>query len=452
MTSVKIFKVDKKILNNLTPSERKTLPFLVEAAKKVDKVYRFQENSAYIGANFYPHDATKEEIKEAARKDSRIFSPFTIIKRDNAGKLIAVDYHLEFARLLAPVIELLGQAAKYCQNKSFKKYLKALALVLANGKYQTADAAWLAVKNSNLDITIGPYERYVDRLFFIKRAYQASVAIIDRSKTQKSRSIRDILYTTTGYRPHRITPPSIVDVQVQQCILLSGFLGRALFSRQHLPSDPETTEKYGSRIIEYLSVVDYKFDKLLYPIFNAIFETRFKASYTKDLLRAGNYYYVLLTAIAQQLHRYRNSRSRLKELFPVLDEANSVASGITHAKHLVLKGVIDQKELEAIIIAQICWIFSEWILFKKTNIREDYLRGDVLTLNFLIREGALREKEGISWPNFAKIFFEMENLAIKFVRFLEEGEYIEAQEFLSKYLSYEPFKAFEKRLLNIKPL
>src|SRR3989338_6744928 len=90
--------------------------------------------------------------------------------------------------------------------------------------------------------------------------------------------------------------------------------------------------------------------------------------------------------------------------------------------------VIFQKELEAIMINQICWIFSEWVLFKKTNIREDYLKGDALTLNFLIKQGALQEKEGISWPNFAKMFFEMENLATIFTRFLEEGTYMEASE------------------------
>ena len=161
---------------------------------------------------------------------------------------------------------------------------------------------------------------------------------------------------------------------------------------------------------------------------------------------------MLLSAIAQQLHRYRGSRQRLKELFPVFDEANCVVSGIQHAKHLLLKGVIDQKELEGIMINQICWIFSEWISFKKSSIREDYLRGDALTLNFLIGQSALQEKEGVSWPNFAKMFFEIENLSSIFTRFLEEASYLEAQKFLSRYLSLEPFKSFDKRLATVKPL
>ena len=451
-TSIKLFKVDKKYLEKLTKDERKILPLLIEAAKKIDKVFSLQENYLYKGANFYPHDATKREIEEAAKDSPKFFSPFTVVKRDAKGKLIAIDYHVEYAKLIAPIAKLLLQASKLSKNESLRKYLTTLSKALSNGTYQEADIAWLAAKGTNIDIIIGPHERYLDKLFFIKRAYQANVSIVDNDNTKKAKLVRDILYNTIGPRPHRTIPPTIVDVRAERCLIFSGFLSRALFTRQHLPSDTQTTESYGSRIVGYLSAIDLKFQKLIWPIFNGVFEKNFKKSYSKELLARGNYFYVLLSAIAQQLHRYRGSRHRLRELFPILDEANCIVAGVQHAKHLVLKGVIDQKELEAIMINQICWIFSEWVLFKKTNIREDYLKGDALTLNFLIRQGALQEREGISWPNFAKMFFEMENLAAIFTRFLEEGTYLETQEFLSKYLSLEPFKAFDKRLSKIKPL
>lgn len=452
MLSVKEFKVESKLIKGLKPDEKRMLPLLVNAVRKIEQVFLLQENGEYRGANFYSHTATKSEIEEKAEHDSKIFSPFTVVKKDKNGKLITINYHEEYFKLLKPISNFLLQASKISQNKSFKNYLETLASSLLNDDYQESDKAWLEIKNSNIDVIIGPHERYLDKLFFIKRAYQGSVSLIDLEKSEKAKFIRDILYTTIGERHHRVTPPSIVDIQVETCLMLSGFLANALFSRQHLPSDAETTRKYGSRIIGYLSVIDYKFEKLIYPVFNAIFEKSFKARYSKELLKKGNYFYVLLTAIAQQLHRYQNSRTRLRELFPVIDEANSVASGMYHAKHLVLKGVIDQKELEAILISLICWIFSEWIAYKENNVREDYLRGDALILNFLISESALKEKEGISWPNFAKIFFEMENLSVIFTRFLEEGSYLEVHEFLSKYLLFDSFRDFDNRLTKIKPL
>ena len=66
--------------------------------------------------------------------------------------------------------------------------------------------------------------------------------------------------------------------------------------------------------------------------------------------------------------------------------------------------------------------------------------------------GAINEHDGVSWPNFAKMFFEMENLASIFTRILEEGTYFEANNFLQKYLNLEPLKEFNSKLANIKPI
>jgi len=452
MTSIKRFKVEADAVKELTPNEKKLIPLLIKAAELTDKIFILQENYLNNGANFYPRDAIKSEIEEAAKRDPKIFSPFTVVRRGSKNNLIAIPFHKEYEKELAPIINVITQAEKICKNKSFKYYLNAVNLALSEGKYQEADIAWLSVHDSKIHFTIGPHERYLDKLFFIKRAYQASVGITDSKKTEKSRFIRDILNTTFRAGQHRVISPTIVDMQVTKCFIVSGLLGRLMFTRQYLPSETETVERYGSRILGYLCTIDYKFNKLIYPIFNAVFENNFKARYSKDLLHKGNYYYVLLNSLVQQLHRYRGSRSRLRDLFPIFDEANNSVSGIQHAKYLVLKGVIDQKELEAIMVIQICWIFSERVLSKKSSLRDGYLKGDALTFNFLKREGALQEKDGISWPNFAKMFFEMENLSVIFNRYLEEGSYLEAQEFLSRYLTLDPLRTFDKRLERIKPL
>ena len=68
--------------------------------------YLLQENDQYKGANFYPHDVTKQEIEEATKDPPKIFSPFTVVKRNNKGKLIAVDYHLKYSMILFNIFEL----------------------------------------------------------------------------------------------------------------------------------------------------------------------------------------------------------------------------------------------------------------------------------------------------------------------------------------------------------
>lgn len=440
----------KSISSTLNPDEKKILPMLIEAAKRLDQIYSLQKNEKFSGANFYPNDEAKESIEKEAKNKPELLSPFTVVEKDENNQLVAIHYHQKYSQFLKPIASLIKNAALKAKNKSFQKYLQVLGDSLLNGNYQKADIAWLGVKNSNIDVTFGPYERNLDKSFFIKRAYQAHVGIIDKENTQKARDIRDILYRNIGFNLHRLSPPKIVDIKVEHNLISSGLLGDLLFSQQHLPSDSQTTEKYGSRIIGYLNSIDYKFEKLIYPIFEAIFEKNFRSAYSKTILKKGNYLNALLQSLAQQLHRYQNSRENLKELFPFFDEANSIVSGIQNAKHLVLKGVINQKELEAIMISYVCWVFSEWVASRRTKSRENYLIGDALTLNFLMREGALREQDGISWPNFARMFFEIENLSTIFTRILENDTYDEAKGFLSKYLSFEIFKAFDKRLIRIE--
>src|SRR3989338_11420066 len=103
MTPIKTFKVDKEYFSKLTKNERKILPLLLEAVKKINKVFILQENNNFKGANFYPHDATKEEIEEAAAENSRILSPFTVVEREKSGKLIDIDYNLKYSKLLSPI-------------------------------------------------------------------------------------------------------------------------------------------------------------------------------------------------------------------------------------------------------------------------------------------------------------------------------------------------------------
>src|SRR5688572_18323775 len=60
------------------------------------------------GARFYPEDMTKEEFAafDAPGKDSL----YTLIERDEAGKLVVVPYHVEYAAELKQAADLLRQA------------------------------------------------------------------------------------------------------------------------------------------------------------------------------------------------------------------------------------------------------------------------------------------------------------------------------------------------------
>lgn len=446
----KEFKVEKTFYRELKKDEAKALNILKEVARIVAKIYLEQENGdeKSYGASLYPSDLSDLEIEEESKKNHLIFSPYTVVEKTADG-IIAIPYHQKYKENLVKISDLLVKASKILKNKDLSTYFKITAGALLTGNYKEMDLAWLKSSKSKLFFLIGPYERNLDRRFFIKMSYLCVIGIKDNYFTNKAEEFTKILFTTVGDQPHRYTSPSQVQISSIRNIIFSGFVARALSSTEHIPSNDLTIKEAGSRLLGYLSTMDYKFDTLLYPIFKSIFAKNFRQSYPEDLLKRANYYLMLVYGLARQLHRYEGSRERFRELFPVFDEANSMVSGIQHSKHLILKGVIDQRDLEAMIIMHICWCFSEWVYAKMSSIRNDYLRGDALSLNFYFNQGALREHGSISWPNFSKMFFVIENLSTVFVHLLSEGTHKNAQKFLDDNLSYEPFKAFDKKLSKI---
>lgn len=446
--ALKEFKIESSIYKLLSQDERKLIPILNKICKLTSEIYLLQEDINEKRCNFYPKDVSDNQIKAAAKSNPEILSPYTIIEK-KGEKLVAIPFHTKYQDKLKLVCELLNKASLITKNKSFSNYLKVASRSLLSGDYESLDRAWLKIKDNSLIFLVGPYERCLDKRFFTKMCYLAFVGIIDPYYTQKVRRIRQIFFTNIGENHDRYTIPQNIRAIAIYNTVLAGYLARVLFSSEHIPSNDLTIRKFGSKVLGYLSTINYKFDHLLYPIFNTIFDKEFKKLYSEEVLRKSCYYLMLVYGLARQLHRYKGARERLKELFPIFDEANSMVSGIKHSKYLVLKGVINQKELEAMIIMHICWIFSEWVFAKTSKCRNDYLEGDTLTLNFYLKQNALLESHGISWPNFSKIFFTIEDLANTFVMLLSKGSYSHAQNFLKDNLSYKVFTKFDPKLSKV---
>src|SRR3989344_1919833 len=168
----------------LSIQERKALEKLTEAAEIISTLYLKQKNPRYPGANFYPSDATKKEIEVAAKKDPEILSPYAFVER-KGEKLVAVPYRVKFQKELSKVAKLLREAAVLSSDKNFQTYLRARAEDLLKDSYDHSNILWLKTEQSKIGCVIGPFDRYLDQLFFKKRAYMAWVGILDEQKTNE---------------------------------------------------------------------------------------------------------------------------------------------------------------------------------------------------------------------------------------------------------------------------
>lgn len=453
MNGIKKFRVDTR---KLSQKEKTLFNKLFLAAELIVPLYLKQKNNRYPGANFYPPDVSKEEIEKAARENPAILDPYTFVERDKSGRLFAIPFHIKFKKELKPIANLLNEAAEISDNKNFSLYLRSRAKSLLDGSYERSEIIWLKTEPFKFSFVIGPIERYLDKLFFIKCAYQAWVGIIDEEKTKDIERLKKIILVSQK----KILPGSEkvdiskLNIQVDKTLIFSGLIADFMFTGTNLPNNVNLMEKYGSILTIFETSLEEKFKNEHFPIFQSFFTKDFQKSYSKTDLYLGSLRCIVLHEIAHSLIRYRDAEKRLKNLFPIFDELYAYILGIKSCGILILKGIMSQKEMEAILIMHICRNFTWWLDSLKNPDVMHYTIGAAIVQNFFSKEKTLKEKKGFLQPDFTKMYLCIDELSHLLEYHLALGSYEDAKEFVEKYSSLNIFKRFSprfKKFLKKKP-
>lgn len=436
----------KQVLSMLSKNESEVLELLVEAGKLIIPVYLEQENQTWPGANFYPQDVSKEEIENAAKRDPAILSPYTIVEKIE-GKLVAVPYHVKYAKLLKPVADKLVEASNITDNREFAKRLKMQAKALLDGSYDEATIAWIQMKPYILDINIGPIERYDDRLFFTKTSYQAWVGVMDETNTKRANKYKDIIFNAKRLAlipSEKIDFYDKVQIRVDDVVLFSGLIARTSFVSVNLPNNPNFMEKYGSEITIFKQANEYRLKQEVLPVFNKVFSPAFKKLFSLNDIELGLLYSSVLHELAHVYLRYRHSEQNLKDLFPIIDELAAYVAGIRVCGFLLLKDVASMKQLESIMLAFLARGFGMALYEKDGNSKYHYVLGGVIFINYLLENEAIQQSGGISWPNFTKMFFSVSELASILEKILASGTRSDAEVFIKKYGDINKLQRFKQ--------
>lgn len=434
-TDIALVEFNPKLLK-LSKSEKAVLKVLVEAGKLIVPIYLKQENSKFPGANFYPHNATKKEIEEAAKKKKDILSPYTVVERVK-GELVAIQYHIKYAPLLMPIADKLKEASRITENKEFAQALKLQALALLEGTYEEATIAWLKMKPYILDISIGPIDHLDDQLFFKKASYQAWIGVLDLEGTKRFNNYKSIALSAVR-KP--LIPKELINnhekvkAKVLDVILFSGLLARTKFVGMNLPMNLSIIEKYGSEAILFNQPNDLRMKEQIIPTFNEIFAKEFREGYSFEDLRRGYLRAVALHELAHSYLHYRNAAKNLQDLFLCIDELAATILGLRIAGTLLLKDRITNKQLESMLVTFICRSFYH-IKNKTQKPLINYALGGAIFVNFMLKSGAIKQIKGLVVPNFMKIFISMHELSLILEQLLAQGTRKDAHLFIQKYES-----------------
>jgi len=413
-------------------------------------------------ANFYLDDITKEEFNSwknglSAAEQEKATGYFYVIRRAADGKLKAVPYSDEYREFLDPAAKLLREAASLTTNATLKDFLNKRAHAFESNDYYDSDVAWMNL-DSPIELTIGPYETYLDELFGYKASFEAYVTLRDATETDKLKrfsqylqELEDHLPIDPKYRNPKLGAGS--PIRVVNEVFSSGEGNSGVQTAAfNLPNDERVVKEKGSKRIMLKNVQDAKFNKTLIPISRVVldpaqqkllaFDSFFTHILTHELMHGLGPHNISVAGQATTV------RLQLKELYSPIEEAKADITGLWALQYLIDKGVVDKQMERTLYTTYLASAFRS----VRFGITEAHGRGVAMQFNYLTDEGAIKidERAGTFSIDHAKVREAVRKLTHELLTIEAEGSYEKAKAILDKYAVLRPpMKSALDRLGNV---
>ncbi len=454
-------------ISKLSENQKKMIPLMIEAADIMDDIFWYQaygdkqnllasltsekekkaaminygpwdrlgNNEPWLdgvgakplGANFYPQDMTKEEFDQAeiAGKDDL----YSILRRDEAGKLKVIPYHVQFKDQHQKAATLLEKAADYADNDQLKHYLMLRADALRTDKYQPSDMAWLDMKTNQIDFVMGPIENYEDQLFGYKAAHEAYVLIKDMEWSKRLEKYAAFLPDLQKGLPvdavyKAETPGSDTELNAYDVVYYAGDCNSGSKTIAiNLPNDEEVQLAKGTRRLQLKNAMKAKFDKILEPIADELIDPRQRNHITFDAFFSNTMFHEVAhgLGIKNTINGKGPVRRALREFASALEEGKADMLGLYMIKQLHDSGEIDG-DLKDYYVTFMAGIFRS-VRFGASSAHG---KANMIRFNFFDEMGAFSrdEKSGKYTVHFDKFESAMNALSKEILTLQGNGDYV----------------------------
>ena len=402
-----------------------------------------------LGANFYPIDMTKKEFNNWIKnhpKDKEAFtSEFTVIRKEK-NELKAIPYSLFYKDKLNRASQLLKEAADYCENSSLKKYLLLRADAFGTNDYYESDMAWMDLKDSKIEVVIGPYEVYEDNLFNYKASFESFVTIKDPVESEKLKKFGSYLAEIEDHLPidkqYKNTARGSESPIVVVNEIYSGGDTKAGIQTLafNLPNDERVREAKGSKKEMLKNVHEAKFEKLLLPIANIVldkdqlpyvtFDGFFNHSLMHEMSHGVGPGFITVNGVKTEV------KKELKETYSKLEECKADILGMYNNIFMIEKGVYNKDFDKETYITFLAGVFRS----VRFGINEAHGGGTAIIYNYLLEKGGYEynNKTEKVRVNFDKIYPALKDLANKILMIQATGDYEGAKKFIARYAVFSP--------------
>jgi len=281
-----------------------------------------------------------------------------------------------------------------------------------------------------IDITIGPYETYMDELFGYKAAFEAYVTLRDDEETAKLKMFADHLQEIENnlpldpkYRNPKIG--ALAPIRVVNQVLATGDGAHGVRTAAfNLPNDERIVQKMGSKRVMLKNIQEAKFSKTLEPIAVRVLAPADRS----DLSFNAFFTHILAHEMTHGIGPQNNVRQSLKELHSAIEEAKADATGLFMMQYL-----FDHKLLPAAEKSLYTTFLASSFRTLRFGVHEAHGKGMALQFNYLMDKGAfVARPDGTFAVDFAKIQPAVRALVHDLLTIEATGDYAGAKKLLDE--------------------
>jgi len=388
-----------------------------------------------LGSNFYPPDMTKEEFEELGLLDEK--GLYSMVRRDEAGKLYTIPYHEFFRNQLEEASGNLLEAAEICEDPELKKYLKLKSKALLTDDYTESDIAWINMRNNTLDIIIGPTEHYEDALYNYRTAYEAYILVKDKAWSKKLEKYIELLPQLQAELPvadeyKRETPNTdAAQLNAYDVIFYAGDCNSGSKTiAVNLPNDEEIQIKYGTRRSQLKNAMKAKFDHILLPISDILIEKNQRQHITFNAFFSNTMFHEVAhgLGIKETINGKGSVREALGETFSALEEGKADILGLHMITQLKEKELIAEGELMDYYVTFLAGIFRS-VRFGASSAHG---KANMLRFNYFKDQNAFtRNNNGTYAVNFDEMKKAIKGLSAQILKLQGDGDKAMVQEMMT---------------------
>jgi len=405
------------------------------------------------GANYYPADMTKEEFDTAYLPGKT--GQYSVIRRNDAGELTVIPYHVEYAEELKNAAALLRKAAGLADDQQFANYLKLRANAFLSGEYQLSDMFWMDVKDNPIDVVIGPIETYEDGLFGNRTAFESYVLIKDQEWSERLARFAAFLPELQAGLPvpdeyKQESPGSDSDLNAYDVVYYAGDCNAgAKTIAINLPNDEQVQLQKGTRRLQLKNAMRAKFEIILGPIAEVLIEDSQLQHVTFDAFFANTMFHEVAhgLGIKNTVSGSGTVREALLDLSSGMEEGKADILGLYMVTKLNEAGELGEQDLMDNYVTFMAGIFRS-IRFGASSAHG---KANMVRFNYFAEHGAFaRDPEtGKYRVDFDRMQVAMTDLSRLLLTLQGDGNYEAAAELLaSKGLLGEELQADLDRLTN----